>query len=121
MNKKISKYKRSKEFFISIISIISLLLIKNLHENGILHKIFLRAFKAHLSLISLKQSEEVRLRQELCEQQNSEVFYQVPDLSSQDRKVSLSNMVRLSMMSSGFCWSQERDWHSCWRRVTEPP
>ena len=87
MTKKISKSKRSKEFILSIFSIIIILSTKNLYENGILREIFLRALKAQLSLISMRQRQDVGVRQELCELKNSVVFYQVPDLSSQDREV----------------------------------
>ena len=68
-----------------MISIIFILLVKNLYENGIIVEVFLRTFKHKLSLISLKQSQSVRLQQQFCQLQTSTVFYQVPDLSSVDK------------------------------------
>ena len=79
------KFKRLKEYIFSIISIIIILLVKNLYDNGIIVEVFLRTFKHKLSLISLKQSQSVRLQQQLCQLPTSTVFYQVPDMSSIDR------------------------------------
>ena len=79
------KSKRLKEYLFSIISIIFILLVKNLYDNGIIVEVFLRTFKPKLSLISLKQSQTVRLQEQFCQLQTSTVFYQVPDLASVDR------------------------------------
>ena len=58
------KSKRLKEYLFSMISIIFILLVKNLYDNGIILEVFLRTFKHKLSLISLKQSQSVRVQQQ---------------------------------------------------------
>ena len=68
-----------------MISILFILLVKNLYDNGIIVEVFLRTFKPKLSLISLKQSQSVRVQEQFCQLQTSTVFYQVPDLASVDR------------------------------------
>ena len=85
MAKKVSKFLKLKESVISLFSILIILLLKNLYENGILHEAFMRTFKGKLSLISLKQSQAVRLQQRFCQSKTSAVSYEVPDLSSVDR------------------------------------
>ena len=87
MAKKVSKFLKLKESVISLFSIVIILLLKNLYENGILHEAFMRTFKGKLSLISLKQSQAVRLQQRFCQSKTSAVSYEVPDLSSVDREV----------------------------------
>ena len=119
------KFKRLKEYLFSMISIIFILLVKNLYENGIIVEVFLRTFKHKLSLISLKQSQSVRLQQQFCQLQTSTVFYQVPDLTTVDKyrpPPSPYRLLLLSLCEPGLCWSwMTRAWGFCWRRATEVP
>ena len=79
------KFKRLKEYLFSMISVVFILMVKNVYDNGLIVEVFLRTFKHKLSLISIKQSQSVRLQEQFCQHETSTVFYQVPDLSSVDR------------------------------------
>ena len=101
MTVNIVKFKRLKESVISISSIIIFLLIRNLYENGIILEVYLRAFKPELSLVSLKQSQAVRLQQKFCQLKTSVVSYEVPDLSSVDRYVLGTVSLPFSLLTAG--------------------